>query len=171
MRVAIVGNSGSGKSTLARRLAEADRLAFLELDGIVWEPGKIAVPRAPEDIDADLRRFFDENESWVVEGCYGELVERALPFCTELIFMNPGEATCLENNRRRPWEPHKYESAAAQASKLDYLLGWVKDYYLRDDQCSLAHHRRLFDAYSGKKREIKELLPASGSPAPPRRAG
>ena len=41
---------------------------------------------------------------------------------------------------------------------LDYLLAWVKDYSSRDDQCSLAHHRRLFDSYTGKKREMQGLV-------------
>jgi adenylate kinase family enzyme len=155
MRIAILGNSGSGKSTLARRLAGADGITVLELDAIVWEPGKVAVPRKPEDVQADLERFIAENESWIIEGCYGDLLARALPFCTEFIFLNPGEATCLANNRKRPWEPHKYDSAEAQNAMLDYLLAWVKDYYIRDDQCSLANHRRLFDSYAGKKREMQ----------------
>jgi adenylate kinase family enzyme len=154
MRVAILGNSGSGKSTLARRLSEEHGLAFLELDAIVWEKGKIAILREKGAIEADLARFLAENKNWVVEGCYGELVEKALAAGPELIFLNPGEAACLENNRSRPWEPHKYATKEAQDAMLENLLGWVKGYYVRDDQWSLAAHRRIFDAYDGMKREI-----------------
>jgi len=154
MRIAIIGNSGSGKSTLARRLAERHGLPTLELDSVVWEPGKIAILRSREETAADVEQFVTQNDRWVVEGCYGELVEAILPRCTELIFLNPGAAVCRENNLRRPWEPHKYESAEAQAGMLDALLAWVDAYYTRDDEWSLACHRRVFDNYGGKKFEI-----------------
>ncbi|HQR40212.1 MAG TPA: shikimate kinase, partial [Blastocatellia bacterium] len=57
MRIAIFGNSGSGKSTLARRYVERYGLPLLELDDIVWEPGKIAVLRPESDIVSDLDAF------------------------------------------------------------------------------------------------------------------
>lgn len=153
MRILIFGNSGSGKSTLARRLAQERRLAHLDLDTIVWEPGQIAVLRAPDAIHASLRAFLDEHAEWVIEGCYGELVEAASTHCTELVFLNPGLDTCLEHNRQRPWEPHKYVSKAAQDAMLENLQAWVAGYYEREDQWSYAAHRRIFDAFTGRKRE------------------
>ena len=158
MRIAIIGNSGSGKSTLARRLREKHSLAFLELDSIVWEPGKIAVLRDADAIERDLNRFLRDNDSWVIEGCYGELVRQALVEKPELFFLNPDESVCVENNRRRPWEPHKYASKEAQDAMLENLLVWVRGYYTRDDQWSLAAHRAVFDAYQGPKKEVRALV-------------
>ena len=152
--VVIIGNSGSGKSTLARKLAETNGAATLDLDTIVWEPGKIAVPRTPEAAQADLEAFCSTHPDWIAEGCYGGLAEYALRWKPELIFVNPAEAACLANCRARPWEPHKYASKAVQDSKLDFLLNWVSAYYTRDDDMSLARHRAIFDAYAGPKREI-----------------
>lgn len=157
MRVAIIGNSGSGKSTLARRLQREHSLALLELDSIVWEPGRIAVLREDAAIQNDLDRFLGENDSWVIEGCYGELVRKALGAEPELIFLNPDEGVCVENNKRRPWEPHKYASQEAQDAMLENLLVWVRGYYRRDDQWSLAAHRGIFDGYRGPKKEIRVL--------------
>ena len=157
MRTLIMGNSGSGKSTLATRLAQAHTLAHLDLDTIVWEPGKIAVPRAPEVVRTDLMAFIAANSGWVIEGCYGELVEAALPFCDELLFLNPGVAACRANNERRPWEPHKYASREAQDRMLPQLQAWVDGYYTRDDAWSLAFHRRVFEGFAGSKREITVL--------------
>jgi adenylate kinase family enzyme len=154
MRVLIFGNSGSGKSVLARRLAAENGLAHLDLDNIVWEPGQVAVPRSARDVNADLRAFIAGHDLWVVEGCYGELVETAAAHCTELVFLNPGLTVCLANCLRRPWEPHKYASKTAQDAMLPTLLDWVRGDYLRDDAWSYARHRRLFDAFAGNKREL-----------------
>jgi adenylate kinase family enzyme len=157
MRVLVFGNSGSGKSHFARALAAQHGLAHLDLDTIVWEPGQIAVARAVEDVRRDLLQFFDAHPAWIAEGAYGDLVEQALPYCSELVFMNPGKDACLLNNARRPWEPHKYESMDKQQSMLPMLTGWVAQYYERDDPCSYAWHRRVFDAFHGNKREVLAL--------------
>lgn len=154
MNILIVGNSGSGKSWRARALAGQHGLAHLDLDTIYYVPGLIAVRRPMEDVLADLHVFFDEHPAWVAEGCYGDVIEAALPFCTELVFMNPGKDICLANNGKRPWEPHKYASKELQDSMLSFLLDWVGKYYERDDSCSLACHRRVFDGFTGAKREI-----------------
>lgn len=153
MRVLVFGNSGSGKSTLATRLAQAHALAHLDLDTIVWEPGQIAVARAPEAVAASLQHFIAGHERWVIEGCYGELVEMAATHCTELVFLNPGREACLDNNRRRPWEPHKYASREAQDAMLANLQAWVAGYYEREDAWSYRAHRRIFDGFNGRKTE------------------
>ena len=153
MRTLIFGNAGSGKSTLAWHLAQAHQLAHLDLDSIVWEPGKIAVQRASDVIAESLKAFLSAHDRWVIEGCYGELVETASSYCTELIFLNPGLQICLEHNLQRPWEPHKYESKEAQDLMLPNLQDWVTGYYDRQDQWSYDAHRRIFDSFNGSKSE------------------
>ena len=155
MRAAILGNSGSGKSTFARALAQADKTAILDLDTIVWEPRQIAVRRPANAVLDDLERFTSSHTSWIVEGCYGDLIETLLAARPELIFMNPGLERCILNCKNRPHEPHKYPSKAEQDRRLEFLLGWVADYYTRTGPMSLAAHRQLFDAYRGPKREIE----------------
>jgi aminoglycoside phosphotransferase (APT) family kinase protein/adenylate kinase family enzyme len=160
VRLIVIGNSGSGKSSYAKQLARLHDLAYLDLDSIFWEPHQIAIARPVADVRADLERFIAQGERWVIEGCYGELAEVALDRCTELVFMNPGLAACLDNDRRRPWEPHKYDSAAEQERMLAPLLAWVESYYTRTDPQSYAFHRRLFDAHPGAKRELDERATA-----------
>lgn len=161
MRVLIFGNSGSGKSTYAQALAGSHQLAHLDLDTIVWEPGKVAVPRAPEAIQQSLQHFLAAHTEWVIEGCYAELIEAAAPSATELVFLNPGVDACLANNHRRPWEPHKYASSDKQDAMLEALQAWVADYYRRDDQWSYIAHRRVFDAHQGPKTEYTSGPPAN----------
>jgi adenylate kinase family enzyme len=159
VRVVVIGNSGSGKSTYARRVAARHQLAYLELDVIVWEPRQVAVARPATVVRAELDGFLAAHDRWVIEGCDGDLAERALPAASELVLLDPGQAVCVDHNRRRPWEPHKYDSAEAQDRMLPFLLQWVADYYRRDDARSLAYHRRLFDAHPGAKRALVALPP------------
>ena len=151
MRVAIVGNSGSGKSTLAGQIATAHSIASLDLDTVAWEPGKIAVARAPEAAAADVTAFCSTHDRWVVEGCYAALVGHAIAYSPLLLFIDPGMDACLAHCRNRPWEPHKYASKAEQDAKLEFLLTWVRGYYSRDDDLSLSAHRTLFESYHGLK--------------------
>jgi adenylate kinase family enzyme len=151
MRIAIVGNSGSGKSTLARELAEVHSLASLDLDSIVWEQGKIAVLRSSVAAEVDLNAFCDAHERWVTEGCYGNLMRRALGRQPALLFLDPGVEACLANCRSRPREPQKYATREEQEAQLEFLLYWVEEYYSRNDTLSLADHRTLFDTYAGSK--------------------
>ncbi len=153
MKVLVFGNSGSGKSTYAKALAQEYDLAHLDLDAIVWEPEKIAVQRDADAIADSLTAFLTSHDRWVIEGCYGELVNTASSYCTELVFLNPGLETCLEHNRQRPWEPHKYTSKEAQDVMLENLQAWVAGYYERTDQWSYHAHRQIFDAFTGRKSE------------------
>jgi adenylate kinase family enzyme len=154
MRVLVVGNSGSGKSTYARTVEARHGLARLDLDTIVWEPGLVAVRRAADVVSRDLLAFVEREPRWVIEGCYGDVVEAALSYCTQLVFLDPGLAACLANNERRPWEPHKYACKADQDAMLPALQAWVAEYYTRADACSHQWHRRIFDAFAGDKLEL-----------------
>jgi adenylate kinase family enzyme len=154
-RVVVFGNSGSGKSTYASHLARTFGLSHLDLDTLVWEPGRVAVPRPADAVEGDLNDFLGKHTRWVVEGCYTEWVELASRSCTELVFLNPGESVCLGHCRARPWEPHKYASAREQDEKLAFLLSWVSAYYTRDESCSLVRHQQLFLGFAGPKREMQ----------------
>ncbi len=157
MRLAILGNSGSGKSTLARLLAAGSETPVLDLDTLVFEPGKIAVQRDHERVLQDIKQFCTLYSNWVIEGCYADCINAALQYDAELIFLEPGLQACLSNCRNRPWEPHKYSSKKEQDTKLEFLLQWVADYYERDGNMSLKEHQALFDEYSGPKRLVTEL--------------
>ena len=121
MKILVYGNSGSGKSRYARALAAQYGLSHLDLDSIVWEPRNIAAQLDPQSTASSLMEFVSTHRLWVIEGCYGELVESATAHCTELVFLNPGREACTANNLRRPREPHKYASLEQQNSMLATL--------------------------------------------------
>lgn len=165
LRIAILGNSGSGKSSLARTLAALGRARTLDLDTVAWEPDRPTTARAESEARRHVHDFCSSNRSWVVEGCYANLIEPALAFEPKLILLNPGQGACLANCRARPWEPHKYASKQEQDANLEYLLSWVAEYYSRSGPMSLAGHRECFAAYEGPKRELR-VLPNLENPDP-----
>lgn len=154
MRIAIIGNSGSGKSTLAAQFARMQGLPTLDLDTVVWEPNKIAVPREPQLALAQVRRFCATESHWVVEGCYAGLIHAALPRVTLFLFLEPGVAACIANCHSRPWEPHKFKSPEEQDRHFEQLLVWVRDYYRRNGDASLREHQALFHAFDGPKYKL-----------------
>jgi adenylate kinase family enzyme len=157
MRIAILGNSGSGKSTLANWLAREANLAVLDLDTVAWEPDQPAVARSSALAEAEVARFCATHTRWVLEGCYGNLIEAAFPFQPLLIFLNPGPASCRAHCLNRPWEPHKYASRSEQDANLEFLLSWVAEYYTREGPLSLAAHRAVFEGYPGQKVELRRV--------------
>lgn len=155
-RIAILGNSGSGKSSLAARLAAERQLAHLDLDTLAWLPSappeRVPLSAAREQI----LRFTEAHGRWVVEGCYADWVEIALPLATELLFLDLPVHQCQQNARRRPWEPHKYPTPAAQNANLPMLLQWIAQYPSRPGPLGRAEHERLFLASEGAKRRIAQ---------------
>ena len=150
-KILIFGNSGSGKSTMAKHLAETQQLAHFDLDTIAWRdtdpPARAPVSESQKVLD----KFFAEYTAWVIEGCYADLINVALPYATDIIFMNLDAATCMANARQRPWEPHKYSSKEAQDQNLEMLLNWIAGYYIRSDELSLQAHRSVYDQFQGSK--------------------
>lgn len=153
-RILIMGNSGAGKSTLAKKLSEKYQIPRLDLDVLAWEDTEPPSRKPLEESKQLIDEFVDENNSWVIEGCYADLLTIVSANASELLFLNPGVEVCVSNCKNRPWEPHKYESPEAQDANLEMLIGWVKQYDSRDDEFSLKAHRNVFDAFSGVKKEF-----------------
>jgi len=154
MKTVLLGNAGAGKSTLSRKLLATEPAARLSLDELAFSGSSERRPLA--DSIADATSFIEANESWIVEGCYSDIVEPLLKHANTLIFLNPGIDVCVSHCKARPWEPEKFESSEAQDSNLENLLAWVREYETRNDEYGLKQHRKLFERFQGHKVEHKE---------------
>lgn len=152
MKLILLGNAGAGKSTLAKRLIARTPAARLSLDEVAFQDG--AQRRPLEESIAAVKAFIDAHSSWIIEGCYADIIEGVLPECEELIFLNPGIDTCVAHCRARPWEPEKYASRQEQDHNLNMLIEWVQAYATRTDEYGLLRHRQLYQSFTGKKCEL-----------------
>ena len=159
-RVLIFGNSGSGKSTLAKSLSVSHGLTHFDLDAIAWLDTDPPQRTPILDSARQINQFMAAHDRWVIEGCYADLLEIANDNATDVIFLNLSVEDCIANARRRPWEPHKYPSKAAQDANLEMLIGWISRYPTREDTCSLQAHQALFDSFHGAK-TMKTINPPS----------
>lgn len=152
MKIILLGNAGAGKSTLSKKIVAKTPAARLSLDEVAFLGG---VERRPlQDSIAAVKRFIADHESWIIEGCYADIIEAVLADCEELIFINPGVDACIAHCRARPWEPEKFSSSLEQDEALENLIAWVKSYETREDEYGLLRHRAVFDAFVGRKREF-----------------
>lgn len=140
---------------MARRLIGDRPILCLSLDEIAWNPGPERKP-LNESITL-LLSFIQDNQQWVIEGCYADIIETALPYCTELRFLNPGITTCIHHCYQRPWEPEKFASPQEQQAMLQVLVDWVKEYETRSDEYGLSCHRALYDRFGGEKQEFTHI--------------
>jgi adenylate kinase family enzyme len=154
-KILIFGNSGSGKSTLAKQLSAKFNLAHLDLDTLAWSKQKSTTRKPLIKSKKDIDRFLTKNDAWVIEGCYADLLGFVINSANKVVFLNPGENTCIDNCKKRPWEPHKYKSLEEQDKNLEMLINWIKQYSTRNDEFSLKAHRNLFDNFKGNKVEYQ----------------
>ncbi len=156
MKTIIIGNAGAGKSTLAKKLMQQESAVLLSLDAVAFAGDSERKPLS-ESVAAS-EAFIKAHDSWIIEGCYADILASILCHCEVLYFLNPGVDACIAHCRARPWEPDKFASMAVQNQHLDFLLAWVRTYETRTDEYGLARHRALFASHGGTKFELTDPL-------------
>jgi len=151
IKIIIFGNSGSGKSTLAKMYSAKYKLSHMDLDTIAWQDTTPPIRQQIEISAITINRFLNKNNQWVIEGGYSDLLNFVTKEANELIFLNPNIELCINNCKKRPWEPHKYASIEEQNENLNMLISWVKEYPERNDAFSLKSHHKLYNAFIGDK--------------------
>jgi len=130
-------------------------MAHLDLDSLAWLPSQPPRRMPLAESRVLINEFTENNESWVIEGCYTDLLEVLAEKATEVVFLNLPLEHCLQNASIRPWEPHKYATKEAQDANLEMLLDWIAQYEHRDDVFSLAAHASFYEGFSGTKTCIR----------------
>ncbi len=152
-RILIFGNSGSGKSTLAKMYSAKYKISHLDLDTIAWEKTIPPIRKPVEESNIIIKNFLSDNAQWVIEGGYSDLLSTVTNEANKLVFLNISKEACINNCKKRSWEPHKYDSMEEQNKNLNMLINWVKEYYERNDEFSFVSHNKLYKKFTGNKVE------------------
>lgn len=157
-RWAVLGNSGSGKSTLARRIAALTGAGMLDLDTIAWREDRPVPERRPiAESAAAIDRFTAAHASWVMEGCYEDLIALGLQRGAACVFLDVPPETCAARVRERAFEPRKYASPEAQRAATEALVAWILEYPARSGAMSRSAHAALFAAAPEPKLRVPEF--------------
>ncbi len=91
-RILIIGCSCAGKSTLARALSEQLALPVIHLDQLWWKSGWEHVTR--EEFDKKLEAVLEESR-WIIDGNYSRTIDKRLPKCDTIIYLDFSRWACL----------------------------------------------------------------------------
>ena len=169
-RIAIIGNSGSGKSHLARSLSALYSLPVIQLDQLFWMPGGFNEKRPKDEMSRDVE-LKQKDDSWIVEGVFGELAELFLPRAQTLIYLDMDWATCQSGLTSRGSESSRQADPVQAEANFRKLLLWAEQYWIRTDLRSHAGHLWLFSNFAGHKSkfttraEVDEFLKAQKPPS------
>ncbi len=154
MRIIITGNSGSGKPWLATHLAEIHHCQVIHLDHIFWQPGGFSEKRYPEVVNqmiADAKR----EESWIVEGVFGELAEKFMDRADFFIWLDTDWSLCRDRLRQRGLESCRHMGREQSEQDLLELLDWASRYYERKNARSYDGHKALMERFNGEKIHLR----------------
>ncbi|TWX57734.1 shikimate kinase [Colwellia hornerae] len=169
-KILIFGNAAAGKSTLAKKIAKKQGLAHLDLDTLAWLATSPPQRKRLSDSAIEIDNFTQQHSSWVIEGCYSDLLElltsnnaadhdnvKNKAFANEIIFLDIAINRCITHAENRSWEAHKYPSKQAQDDNLAMLIDWIKAYETRSDTFSKQAHQQLYTRFVGKKNIITSI--------------
>ncbi|WP_195269080.1 DNA topology modulation protein FlaR [Eubacterium sp. 1001713B170207_170306_E7] len=164
MKIAVIGYSGAGKSTLAKKLGEALDCPVLHLDKVNFLPGWQERDR---DEAREMVASFMAQDSWIIDGNYGELhLDRRMAEADKIIML------CLPRRVCFPRAYMRYRSSKNQVrdsmadgceEKFDYVFArWI----LKDGRSK--RHRNWYRGLQEKDprrvylcrshRDVKNLL-------------
>jgi adenylate kinase family enzyme len=150
----IIGNSGSGKTWLAARLAQLRGIPVIHIDDIFWEPGGFDQRRPPEVVTSMIQEA-KAKDSWIAEGVFGELAEQFFDRAECLVWLNFDWPTCQARLLKRGSESKKHMGRTQSEQGLKNLVEWASLYYERTNARSFVGHRKLMEAFSGRKVTLK----------------
>jgi len=154
MKTLIIGNSGSGKTTLATKLSVESEVPYYELDEIMWIPGECSQKRTVAERNRIVTEIL-KNESWIVEGVFGDLAELFVDFADELIWLDKTKEECLSNlDKRGPSYNKIVNSDEAEKSFLE-LKEWASKYWERSGSCCVEFHKNLYQNFKRDKKRLK----------------
>ena len=161
-RVLVIGSGGAGKSTLARAIGARLGLPVVHLDRLYWRPGwrKPSSGAWAETIDREVAA-----DAWVMDGNFGETMDRRLAAADTVVFLDLPRLLCLWRVVRRRFRyagRSRPDMTEGCPERLDAeFLAWIWGYPATRRPRVLARlaaagHVRVVQLRS--RREVRQFL-------------
>ena len=94
MKYLVMGHSGSGKSSLAKLISDSYNIPLMYLDCVHFSSNWNS--RNDEEAISILKKFMDENESWVIDGNYFRFIlDERIKEADKIVVLLFNRFTCL----------------------------------------------------------------------------
>ena len=153
MKIVIIGNSGSGKTWLAEKICNNES-KLIHLDSLFWKPGGFEVKRGKAELINLIRKSL-QNDEWVAEGVFGELIKYYTPEAEELIWLDMPWSLCHKRLMQRFTESKKHMNRTQSLECHNKLIGWAQNYHTRTDSKSIVGHKKIYDSFKRSKRVLR----------------
>ena len=175
-KVIVIGCPGSGKSTFSRALHSLTGIPLFYLDQMNWNADRTTVDPA-----VFLQRLTEsmEQDAWILDGNYGQTLERRLQHCDTVFFLDYPVEVCLAGIESRKGKPRPDMPWIEPEDEIDWaFLDFIKSFHTqvrpdvlallekyRDRTVVIFHSREEADAY------LKENAPRLSSQTPEEHIG
>ncbi|MBY0291781.1 MAG: AAA family ATPase [Alphaproteobacteria bacterium] len=149
-RILIIGNSGSGKTWLGTTLSQKMNIPLHHMDTLRWDKGGYKIRRSAADINKDLDAI-QKQDQWILEGVFGKMVERCLPFSTLLIWLDLPWEDCKQNLLSRGPQFEDFLNSNEKEEALNKLIEWASEHELRTDANSWDFFNNLYKNFKHTK--------------------
>ena len=116
MKISIIGFSGSGKSTLAKNLSRHYNIPVMHMDSINFKENWILRDKA--EFNDTVKKFIDDNESWIIDGNYKSTCPERHEKADLLIFLDYNRFFCYRSAKKR-YKIYKGKTREDMASGCD----------------------------------------------------
>lgn len=137
MKIIVIGCPGSGKSTFSQKLNKVLNIPLFHLDMLYHNADGTHISK--EELEEKLKKIFEENEKWIIDGNYQRTLEMRIKECDTIFLLDYPIEVCLAG-------------AESRVGKKRDDLPWVEEKL--DDE-----FKQIITSFSDKKLpQIYELL-------------
>lgn len=147
MKSIVIGCPGSGKSTFSQKLNKVLNIPIFHLDMLYHNVDGTHISK--EELEEKLKKIFQENEEWIIDGNYQRTLEMRMKECDTIFLLDYPIEVCLAGAESRvgkkrddlPWVEEKLDDEFKQV-----ILNFSKE--------KLPHIYELIENYKNNKKIV-----------------
>jgi len=138
-------------------MAEIHSVSVIQLDRLFWMPGGFNEKRPKGEVNNEIKQKI-KQDSWIVEGVFGELAEMFLPQAQSLVFLDMDWTVCRAGLLKRGSQSSQQLETVKAEENFRNLIAWAEQYWVRTDLRSRSGHNQLFSDFAGLKFKFSKRI-------------